>query len=135
MKFIKTLALLFVVLLATLNDLFSQYNRGNEVIILVPKSNNPVAPLPLYTPDFNQMNNSLNQMNYNYEQELNRQREIFNAMSPEEQRAYIQKWNEAKATEEENRKREMKYAQKSQTLSFVLTGIGILAYFLIFKKF
>ena len=74
-------------------------------------------------------------MNYNYEQELNRQREIFNAMSPEEQRAYIQKWNEAKAAEEENRKREMKYAQKSQILSFVLTGIGILAYFLIFKKF
>jgi hypothetical protein len=131
MKFIKTLALLFVVLLATFNDLFSQYNRGNEVIILVPKSNNPVAPLPLYTPDFNQMNSSLNQLNYNYEQELNRQREIFNAMSPEEQRIYIQNWKAQKAAEEAQRIREAKYVRKFQTVSYVIVGIALLTYYLI----
>ncbi len=131
MNNIKTVLLTISIPLATFNYAYSQSSYGREVIIIVPQNDNILAPLPLYTPNWNGLKSNLDQRSYNYEQELRRQRAIFDAMTPEEQRAYLAQIRANQQAEENNRVRQMKFEQRTQRIAYIIVGIGALAYFLL----
>ena len=116
----KIIILFFV--LTCSNNLFSQvtqYSSGNSAI----------APLPLYSPDYNQMSRSLDRANANYEYQLNQMRERYNAMSPEEKQAYIAQLK----AQEEAQERSSKIGRKIQTIGYAVIATVALISFLIRK--
>lgn len=109
----KILVLFFV--LSCYSNLFSQvtqYGSGNSAI----------APLPLYTPDYNQMSRSLNQADANYEYQLNLMRERYNAMSPEEKQAYLAQLK----AQEESQERSERISRKIQTIGYSVIATVLL---------
>lgn len=103
--------LLFIVLSCSSNlfSQVSQYSSGNSVI----------APLPLYTPDYNQMSRSLDRANANYEYQLNQMRERYNAMSPEEKQAYLAQLKAQEEAQNKINKRIVKF----ETIGYAVVGI------------
>jgi hypothetical protein len=115
--------------LFSFNDSYSQYSSGKDLIIIVPQNENILAPLPLYKPDFNGMNNLMNQRSYNYEQELKRRKAVFDSMTSEEQKAYIAQIKAEQEQEKADRIQQMKFEQKNQRITFLILGAAALTYF------
>lgn len=131
MKKLKILMILLVLVLLNFTESFSQYSRGNDVLIIVPQNNNRFAPQPLFTPDFNELGRLMKQRSDNYEQEMNMRRAMFDAMTPDQQRAYIERLKAEEAAEEENRVRQMKFERKIQTATYITVGVILLTYLII----